>query len=67
MEGPSADLPMDTHEMLIGTACEEAQTALNLSCNCVSTTGGMRMKSRKGITEIICEEAEARCCSLNVP
>ena len=37
--------------MLIGTACDERQTTLNLSCYCKSTTRSMRMKSRKGIKE----------------
>lgn len=50
--------------MLIGTACDERQTTLNLSCKCMSTTRGMRMKSRRGVKEIICEEAEARFCLL---
>lgn len=40
--------------MLIATACDERQAMLNLSYNGVSTAGGMQMKSREGIKDVIC-------------
>lgn len=53
--------------MLIGTACDERQAVLNLSCNCMSTAGGMQMESKKGIKQVICWEIEGRFYLLNLP